>query len=836
MTSKSASATGDQNTSAPEGPDDGIPVDRFRVALAIARIGVWEIDFVQQRCFYSDTFYRLLGREPDSIDSRIDGWHELIHPDDWPAIQKNLLSRLARSLPKGQEAPPIDWTYRMRHADGRWIWFQSRASALSDFESGRPTRLIISHSDISEQKRIKHETQQAETRATFALESAAQALWDLDFTTGKTYYSPEWLSMLGYREEDFNSDPNAWLDLIHPDDRDVVALADRRHKDGITPLFEAEFRMRHKDDHWVWVLDRGKVVSRDKDGAPLRMIGTHQDITERKQAEAELKEARDKAEAAVRAKTDFVANMSHELRTPLTSMIGITDLLSDELDDQLSKRHRNALKVQKEAAESLLGLVNDILDYSKLATYSIHIESIPLNPVDLAEACLAIVSQTAEQKKIRVIKEFSPGLPATVLGDPLRLRQILLNFLSNAVKFTPEGGRICLRLSSTDDGVIHFAVEDTGIGIPKEAFESLFDRFTQADTSTTRRFGGSGLGLAISKSLVELMGGRIGVESELYVGSTFHFSVPLQATRTKPENTSVQDSKAVLEGANILLAEDNAVNQKLIAMALENIGCIVTAVSDGEAAVRAAETSGDNGFDLILMDIQMPRLDGAKAAVMIRQMPDYEDVPIIALTANIYAGQEEEYQLAGFDSWQSKPVNWTELQETMAGLIEHGRSPNAQEKQLSAALQKSQEPERPDAATSPDNGEDQPHTPEFEDFPDGAEMLQPAVLNPAKIEEFYALFGVEDAVPLIEMFLQELKDRLALMTDPSTDLKTIGFEAHSLSSSAGTFGCDAVYRICREIMAAAKTDKDTTLQLLDQLSTAARDTQRRLNDYVAKPH
>lgn len=778
--------------------------NRWQAALDTAGIGIWEIDFAKNRCSYSDTFFKLLGRNPGSLGTEIDGWHDLIHPDDWPRIQKTLLICLSEFAKSGEIQRPIDWIYRMRHADGRWLWLLSRATSVSGLDSGRPTCLIITHCDITEQKRARAQIREEERRATFALDNANQAIWDLDFQQGKTFYSPTWKAMLGYGEEEISSDTEAWTTLIHPDDREAVLRADRAHKEGRTPAFEAEFRMRHKNGDWIWVLDRGRVVSRDEDGNPLRMIGTHSDITQRKRAETELKEARDAAEAASRAKTDFLANMSHELRTPLTSILGVTDLILSELGNELSERHRSALKIQKAAGDALMAQVNDILDFAKLESSRLKIETVPLVLTELADACLAIVANAAEAGKLSLTRKLDPDLPQSISGDPRRLRQILINFLSNAIKFTPEGGTVVLDISKAPNGRIRFAVKDSGIGIPEDQVETIFDRFTQADTSATRRHEGSGLGLAISKSLVDLMEGSIGVRTAPDAGSTFYFTLPLQGSEPAPPQEAHESEDGCLRGTRVLLAEDNDVNRRLVRLALEAEECIVTAVADGQEAVAAMENTGAKGFDVILMDIQMPRLDGGEAARLIRRLPTGRTIPIIALTANIYASEQEEFQPAGFNAWLAKPIDWSGLFGTMAGLI----------------ASKQPHTDTPPGAPPQTGGEN---------LAEAAIFFEPEIPN-----DLIDQFGQQETVRLIRMLEEEMTTRITVMQAPETDLATIRAEAHTLSSSAGTLGCREVYRLCRDIMAAAQRDRSETMALVGELAEAVVTTRHCLADYVAQ--
>jgi signal transduction histidine kinase/ActR/RegA family two-component response regulator len=381
------------------------------------------------------------------------------------------------------------------------------------------------------------------------------------------------------------------------------------------------------------------------------------DILQRRRTEIALAQAKAAADAANQAKSAFLANMSHEIRTPLNAVLGFAHLLKRE---PLSPRQLDHLGKIADASQHLLQVINDILDFSK-----IEASKVALDPTDFALApCLqrvvAMVTDRARANRVQLKLDIAPAAPAQVHGDQLRLEQILLNLLSNAVKFTP-GGRVWLRVRPLAPGWLRFDVQDTGIGIEGKQLPQLFQPFEQADASTTRRFGGTGLGLAISHRLTQLMGGRIGVASQVHQGSCFWVELPLPraATLAPVPATPVAPPAAVanaalpLLGLHVLLAEDNPINQEVALELLTVQGAQVDVADDGEQALQRARQSG---YDLVLMDVQMPRLDGLRAAAAIRQLPGWARVPIIAMTASAFTEDRTECLAAGMDDVLVKPV------------------------------------------------------------------------------------------------------------------------------------------------------------------------------------
>ncbi len=383
-----------------------------------------------------------------------------------------------------------------------------------------------------------------------------------------------------------------------------------------------------------------------------------------KQVETELVEARDHAEKMSQAKGQFLANMSHEIRTPMNGVLGTLQLLETS---ELTQAQRDYVSTAHKSAEALLSILNDILDLSKIEAGKLGIENINF---DLRELIIDIVDlqrHRAEQKKINLLTDIDPQLSSTVVGDPVRIRQLLVNLLSNAVKFT-ENGEVCLRLKVLEqtgsESVLRIEVDDTGVGIDEITQKKLFTAFTQADGSTTRKYGGTGLGLAIVKQLVHLMRGRLGVDSVPRKGSTFWFEIPVAVASGDIEKPAQQQKPlpALPAGARILLAEDNPVNQLVARKMLEKFGMQVVVVDNGNQALKQLEKES---FDIVLMDCQMPELDGLAATRILR---DYENqmsrsrTTVIAMTANVMEGDRERCLSAGMDDYLGKPVKLDELE------------------------------------------------------------------------------------------------------------------------------------------------------------------------------
>jgi signal transduction histidine kinase/CheY-like chemotaxis protein len=396
-------------------------------------------------------------------------------------------------------------------------------------------------------------------------------------------------------------------------------------------------------------------------------VAVFRDMRVQKEAEVELRQAMILAEDAVKTKADFLATMSHEIRTPLNGVIGMANLL---IDTNLNEEQKNYVQTLSRSAQVLLSLINDILDFSKIEAGKMHLESASFGFKPLLQDLRDMFTYPFEHKHIRYNEKLSDDLPKVVSGDMSRLRQVLINLIGNALKFTAQGS-VTLEISvveENDDGWrIRFAVTDTGIGISKEAQEKLFEAFTQADSSTTRKFGGTGLGLSISKKLIHLMQGDLAVNSELGVGSTFFFIINLGKSTeiiTELRHTPTDDAILSTHEKTVLLVEDNKVNQLVASKLLQKFGYAYAIAENGEEALKQL---AERSFDVILMDCQMPIMDGFEATKTIRLMEQHsgQHIPIIGLTANALDGDRERCMTCGMDDYSTKPIKIDELKDKL---------------------------------------------------------------------------------------------------------------------------------------------------------------------------
>ena len=555
-----------------------------------------------------------------------------------------------------------DIGYQMVAKDGTLIDVLMSACLERD-PDGSVVRSLTVVEDITARLRTERALRDSELRYRRLAEATSDVITQVDMGLVRRYVSPASRRVLGYKpEEMIDLDPRA---SIHPDDVAVVDAVFQQLVAGTMPGDHTmvTYRSRHKHGHWIW-LEVGLNLVRDPEtGTPLDMICALRDASERHRVAEEIEAARAAAERAARGKAEFLANMSHELRTPLTGLLGIHDLLMG--DTGLAPQHRHKLALAHEAGRSLMAVINDVLDFSKIEAGELTIESVPFDPGALVTACRDFARQDAACKGLRLEATMPQGL--TLLGDPTRLRQVLLNLVTNAVKFTADGGVTIAARYDAEAARLHLAVSDTGIGIPADKIATVFERFQQADGSTTRQFGGTGLGLAICRNLVELMGGGIGVTSQPGVGSTFTVEIPATAASGAAPRAHHEPLRAV-SPRRLLLAEDNRLNRSIIEEMLTRAGHRVTAVENGADAL--ARLAADPSFDLILMDVQMPVLDGHAATRTIRdrEATAAHRIPIVGLTANASVEDEACCAAAGMDAHVAKPIDWTVLLLTIERL------------------------------------------------------------------------------------------------------------------------------------------------------------------------
>ncbi|MBM3855254.1 MAG: PAS domain S-box protein, partial [Verrucomicrobia bacterium] len=482
--------------------------------------------------------------------------------------------------------------------------------------AGKVTGFISIQTDITERKRIQAELAHKEELFRWIFERAPVGISWMRGRRGETRIVNTAHERITSVPAARASDSENYFAVSHPEDVPKQrALLEQLYRGEISE-FSLEKRYLHRDGRVVWAAMNTTLFPDPAGGAPLE-ITTLVDITALKRQAEELRIARDAAEAANLAKSQFLAMMSHEIRTPMNGVIGMTSLL---LESKLSPEQRDCVETIRASGDALLTIINDILDFSKIESGRLELEQVSFNVRECVEGALDLMAPRFSEKGIDLLYEIGDGVPGSVLGDPSRVRQVLVNLIGNAVKFT-ERGEVLISVQAGaakgDRLELLFAVRDTGIGIPAEALGRLFQSFSQVDASTTRKFGGTGLGLAISKRLAELMGGRMWVESEVGKGSTFHFSILAEGTSSKPRSW-IAPNPAALAGRALLLVDDNATNRRILADLARGWGMSVRAFVSGPAALGALREG--EIFDLAVLDMHMPEMDGAMLAREIRRL------------------------------------------------------------------------------------------------------------------------------------------------------------------------------------------------------------------------
>jgi PAS domain S-box-containing protein len=542
---------------------------------------------------------------------------------------------------------------------GRRMWWLTRLNPVCNSE-GKVVRLIGRSLDITERKTMELRLHTTSERLQLATEAGQIGIWDYDLSQKRLELDDRMLGLYGLAAEEFDGTLEMWLDSVHEEDRARIREA---FKDAVSgaQAFDTTFRITHRDGTRRDIRACAH-VQRDAADNPIRVVGVNWDITAERLAQTEILRARDEAQrfaqeahAATQAKTEFLANMSHEIRTPLNGVIGMSGLL---LGTELTPEQTEFAETIRSSGDSLLGLINDILDYSKIESGRLDLEQSAFDLRDCVETALDVLSARASEKNIDLVYWIEEDVPAAIAGDITRLRQVIVNLLGNAVKFT-EKGEVFLEIRKLEQVTagrarLHFAVHDTGIGIPADRMDRLFKTFSQVDASTTRQFGGTGLGLAISKRLVGLMGGRIWVESTPGKGSTFQFEIEVSPAEAPPTATAkpyLNGRVPELTGRRVLIVDDNATNRRILCLQTAAWGLVPCSVASGNEALTLLRQN--EPFDLAILDMQMPHMDGHQLAAEIRRSRTPEKLPLLMLTS---LGQARAPAELGIAACMSKPI------------------------------------------------------------------------------------------------------------------------------------------------------------------------------------
>ena len=651
-----------------------------------------------QRVLYvNPAFEKIWGRSSEELYNDPGAFTKSIHPDDMHQVETEFIEYT--------QGKPFNLEYRIIRPDGeeRCIW--ARSFPIKDAE-GQITGHTGIAADITERKDAERELKINEERFRRVFDEGPLGMALMDLEARFFMINDETCNILGYTREELMH-VNI-IELIHPDDHAVYDQQIKEFLQGKESKIQKEFCLVRKDGGHIWVSVTLTVIMADND-LPLYYLAMLEDITERIEvmnklsehtAEMELinlqlENARDEANEASKAKSDFLSVMSHEIRTPMNSIIGMAELLADT---PLNEEQKGYIDIFKESGETLLGLINDILDLAKIESGRLELNNEQFELKDMIEKTIRLLRMRAKEKEIELNCTINSEVPDRVIGDADRLRQVLINLIGNAIKFTDSGEvELIVEPCATQDGIecdddagikkLLFSVKDTGMGIPIDRQEAIFDEFTQADSSSTRKHGGTGLGLSISKRIVEKMQGEIWAESMLGLGSTFSFTMVFEkapelmeleansASTTSSGSQSVDrekakpggaDSTTATTGLDILMAEDNADNRLLVQAFLKKTSHRLTIVENGAEAVQAIKA---NKYDLVLMDIQMPVMDGYTATKEIRtweQAEGRDATPVIALTAHALNEDIQKSLDAGCDEHLTKPIKKSLLLETIS--------------------------------------------------------------------------------------------------------------------------------------------------------------------------
>jgi len=671
--------------------------EKYRLIVENANDGIRMLDKDGCLSFVNSKFAEMIGYTPDELTGQ-SVWN-FIHPQD-----RDKFTDLWQERKAGKKAR---YELKMMHKEGKTVWTLISSTPRRD-EQGHFKGSFAVVTDITGQKNVEQALKKSEAKLLEAQNIARMGHWELDLDSWEVSWSKGIYDLLEINPDEYTPDYGLFFEFVHPEDVQRVNQAFGKSLKEKSP-FEMQHRLVVKDGRIKWIHEIGR-IEYDNSSGSFKSMGTMQDITELKQSQVALQEAKEQAESATRAKSEFLANMSHEIRTPLNGVIGMTELL---LDTRLSMEQRRMVKSLHFSGETLMNLINDILDFSKVEAGRLELEEVEFDLHSMLEDLASLMGVRAQEKGLELICMPDPDVPAHILGDPGRLRQILTNLVGNAIKFTDQG-EVVVRVQQSEyrgqnvvekygqqalntgqdqsagkyneePGTLNekqqtvlllFSIQDTGPGVPEDKKEMLFNKFSQLDASTTRKFGGTGLGLAISRQLVEMMGGEIGIESSHGQGAEFWFTAGF-VRRENPEASRPAVAEN-LQSKRILVVDDNLASRKMLSNRLQSWGVHADAAEGGQQALEMLNSRfrQGQGFSLVLIDMHMPGMDGAELAAAIKADENLRDILLVMMTP---MGQTSTpgHEALDFAASMSKPVKPSELFDTLARLLCDFNTPGA---------------------------------------------------------------------------------------------------------------------------------------------------------------
>ena len=768
--------------------------ERWSFALEGGGYCVWEWNLQTGEVMLSKVGAQMFGFTEDEAGNNIEEWRKRTHQDDVVRINEDL-----RAYLHGQ-TKNFATEYRVLCKDGGWKWILSRGMLVSRTQEGKPLRMIGTHADITERR----EREEAARLARTVFTSVDNAVVVTDPDNNIIEVNPAFTAITGYSAgEVIGKNPRIFSSGMHP----PAFYRDMWEALTTTGRWRGEVWNRRKNGE-IYVESVSINLIHDEKNSLTHHVAVFSDITERQQYIDGLCKAQQLAEEIAKTKSNFIANMSHEIRTPMNAIIGLSQLA---LNKQISSEVRGYLEKILNSSDSLLDILNDILDLSKVEAGRMTIEQNNFDLNIILKNLDSLFAARAEDKFLDFSIEVLPDVPRNLVGDALRLQQVLSNLLGNALKFT-EHGKVTLKIgikqTSNEQATLLFCVEDTGIGIAKENIVKLFQPFSQVDNSISRRFGGTGLGLSISHTLLQLMGSDISVESTPGKGTTFSFELVLGiTTQTTPHeaarynryqeagalSSGLRDRGQLLAGARILVAEDDTINQQVAREFLELSGITVVIANNGKEMLELLD---QGPFDAVLMDVHMPVMDGIEATRRIRAQPRFAHLPIIALTADIASEGRENYLSGGMNDFIAKPIHPEQLITALLRWVE----PN--EKAAMAPETGSPETARP--GYIPPQAESNPS---MDNLPD-------TVLSTDEGFDLDNILGMLNGnqQQLIELLLSFMDGAVNIPSEIETkamagDLHAARGLAHRLSGTAANLGAKSLHAVAKQLECELKADQ-----------------------------